>query len=496
MADFGSSAFWLSLLNANLTDQAARVARFESYYKGDHNLAFASNKFREAFGGLFSQFADNFCGLVADAVHERLTVQGFRMGRNMPADDAAWRIWQANGMDVRSSQAIREALVKGESSFSVWSNPNDKSLPIIRVETADQMIVMTDPGSGERLAALKRWVAADGFYHATLYLPDRIEKYRSDAPAIRLSTPVVVTIDGQQVERVDSGFWTRYDKWEPRRVPGEQWPMPNPLGVVPVIPLVNMPRLDGSGEAEHQRIIPLQDAINKEVADMLVASEFAAFKQKWATGVDIPIDDKTGEPVDDLKAAVSRAWLTPNKDANFGEFEATDLDNYVKAIEMLIQHVATISRTPPHYLLSTGVIPNSDSLSAAETGLIAKVKDRMRDYSEPLEEVIRLAFRVAGDAEKAGVMDSEVIWANPEYRSINELMNALMLEQKLGVPNEILWEKIGYSPAQIERIKAIGAQQQIDMASAFGDLLNPQPTTQPPQLRVVTDASQSGNAEG
>lgn len=488
---FGSSAYWLATLNTLLTQQAVRVQHLEAYYRGDHNLAFASNKFREAFGGLFTSFADNFCRLVPDAVHERLTVQGFRMGTNQPADDAAWRIWQANGLDVKSSQAFREALIKGEAAFSVWAGPDPKT-PLIRVETADQMVVSIDPGSGQRLAALKRWVGIDGHYYVTLFLPDRVEKYRSDAPASKIATPVVVKVNGAETETVDAGFWKRYDRWEKRQMPGEEWPIPNPLKVVPVIPIINMPRLDGTGEAEHQAVMPLQDAINKEVADMLVASEFAAFRQKWATGVEIPTDETTGEPIEDMRAAVSRAWMTDNKDARFGDFEATDLDNYTKAIEMLIQHVATISRTPPHYLLSTGVMPNDESQAAAETGLIAKVKDRMRDYSEPLEEMMRLAFRIAGDEEKASVIDSEVIWANPEYRSVNELMNALMLEQKLGVPNEILWEKIGYSPQQIERIKAISAQAQIEAAAAFGDLLNAGTITTKPT--VVPDASQSDNA--
>jgi len=474
---FGSSEYWLTVLNSRLNDQAKRVKHLDAYYRGDHNLSFATNKFREAFGGLFAQFSDNFCRLVPDAVHERLIVQGFRMGTNKPADADAWRIWQGNNMDVVSSQAIREALVKSECSFSVWFG-SDPDLPIIRAESPDQMIVAVDPGSRQRLAAFKRWQGFDGRWLATLYLPDRIEKYQS------ASAPSPVVISEETTGSVV--VTTRPDMWEKRDVPDEPWPLPNPLGEVPVIPMVNMPRLDGAGEAEHESVMPLQDAINKEVADMLVASEFAAFRQRWATGVDIPLDND-GNPIDDLKAAVSRAWMTENENAKFGDFSATDLKNYVDAIDMLIQHVATISRTPPHYLLSTNVMPNGESQSAAEAGLVATCKDRQRDFSEPLEDVMRLAFRVIGDEAKASVRDSQVIWADPEYRSQSALTDSLIKLQKLGIPNEVLWEKAQFSPTEIDRIKALNRAAELENAAAAATALANQLAR--PQLTTTNGAN-------
>ena len=44
----------------------------EAYYDGEHPLQFATAKFREAFGNLFSAFADNWCEIVVDAPVERL----------------------------------------------------------------------------------------------------------------------------------------------------------------------------------------------------------------------------------------------------------------------------------------------------------------------------------------------------------------------------------------------------------------------------------------
>src|SRR3954471_18490716 len=99
---------WLSILSARLDAQALNVAVYEAYYDGDHPLQFATSKFKEAFGNLFSAFADNWCPIVVDAPVERLQVIGFRAGKEQASDDA-WSIWQDNALDVYSVIAHTEA---------------------------------------------------------------------------------------------------------------------------------------------------------------------------------------------------------------------------------------------------------------------------------------------------------------------------------------------------------------------------------------------------
>ena len=52
-------------------------------------------------------------------------------------------------------------------------------------------------------------------------------------------------------------------------------------------------------------------------------------------------------------------WAVENSDAKFGNFAVSDLTTYVRSIEMLVQHVAAQTRTPPHYLL--GKLPMAPS---------------------------------------------------------------------------------------------------------------------------------------
>jgi len=431
-------------LDKNLLDRQFQLERFGNYYQGKHDLTFATTKFRNAFGSLFSSFSDNWCGLIVDSAEERLNIEGFRMGSaGAKGDEEAWKIWQRNQLDLGSQLAHTEALIYGSSYVLVWFG-DDPTMPEVSVESARQMIVKYHAGSrSKRLAAWKRWIDDDDYVYGTLYTADYIYKYRSQSK--------INALDNKELYRNASNQNFRTVSWIPR--PGEEEPIPNPLGVVPVVELKNNPQILGPGRSEIEQIIPIQSATNKLIADMLVAAEYGAFRQRWVTGLAIPTGDN-GEVVEPFEAAVSRVWHAENPETKFGEFGQTDLTGYVKGIEMLVQHAATISRTPPHYfLLNGGQSPSGESITSAEAGLVAKVKRKMRSFEEGWEEVMRLAFRIVGDTEKAESYDSEVMWENPAYRSNSALADALLKFSYLGVPAEQLWSDAGYSPQQIERFK-------------------------------------------
>src|SRR3982751_4935907 len=97
-----------------LRSNAARSAKAERYYKGEHDLGFATEKFQNTFGTLFREFALNLCPVICDAVRDKLRVTGFSVeswnAGSLPAgirdEDTqagslrsdARRIWQRNRM--------------------------------------------------------------------------------------------------------------------------------------------------------------------------------------------------------------------------------------------------------------------------------------------------------------------------------------------------------------------------------------------------------------
>ena len=116
-------------------------------------------------------------------------------------------------------------------------------------------------------------------------------------------------------------------------------------------------------------------------------------------------------------------------------------------------HVASISRTPPHYLNASADRLSGESIKAAETGLVAKVRRRQGQFGAGWEEVMRIAGKIAG-TPLGDAQSLETIWADPESRTEAE-HDATLKKQALGVPQRQLWEDLGYTPEQIERFEAM-----------------------------------------
>jgi hypothetical protein len=229
----------------------------------------------------------------------------------------------------------------------------------------------------------------------------------------------------------------------------------NPLGVVPVIPLENKPGLGGKAHSDLDPAIPLQNAVNKLCSDMIVASEYGAFPQRVVTGVEVPKDPETGQPLaaTELKSAMSRLWTFKPADAAVSSLPATDLSNFVTAIEMLIQHLAAQTRTPPHYLLAKMVNTSGDALAVAEAGLVAKCRTKALFFSDSWEEAIALALTATGKPTEQST--TEAIWSNPERVSQAVAVDAATKKKTLGIPLPVIWLELGYTPDQIAEMTAL-----------------------------------------
>ena len=443
--DIGSPRWWVDQLERELANRQAHMRLMDDYYTGNHPLPFVTKahdaKMRDEFRGLLEDARSNFMRLVIDAVEERLRVEGFRRtveGEEV-TDREALAIWQANQMDAESQVAFIEALVKGVSYLSVWVG--DDGEPTIAVEDPEQTIVAYEPGTNyrRRLAALKLWVDEwTGERRANLYLPDGIYKFRrKDAEPVGVVLPWNVRPEGG---------------WE--FVEGEAF-VPNPIGEVPIVPLRNRPRLLVEGESEISDVTDIQDRINAMLFLRCLAGYFGAHRQRWAVGLTLHENERTGEPEEPFDIAVDKLIVAEDTNVRFGEWSATPLDGYIKATEQDAQHIAVVTRTPRHYLLPEGQEPSGDSQRAAEAGLTKKVARKQRTYGEGIAEAIRLARLFGGESDAPA---PEIRWADPEIRTEAEITDATIKQYQAGlIPREAALEKLGYSQTQISRfLEALG----------------------------------------
>jgi hypothetical protein len=252
----------------------------------------------------------------------------------------------------------------------------------------------------------------------------------------------------------------------PRESEGPDAIVDNPYGVVMVVPFRNRARLITGGKSELDGITDIQDRINETLFLRMMAGQYSAFRQRYATGLSVEIDPNTGLPKKPFEPGASELWYDSNPDARFGDFQQTDLAGYLSAVEADVQDMAAITHTPPHYLLGRMVNLAAEALKAAEAGLVSKVRRKQVHFGGSWEEVFGLAFRVAKDESRANVRDAEIIWQNPEFRTEGQLVDALVKMSTLGVPREALWERWGATPTEIQRWKALGAQEAF-MGTAF-----------------------------
>jgi hypothetical protein len=448
-AVIGSPEWYLRRLLWALEARRPRLQRLDDYYHGDQPLAFFSKDFREAFGGRFHRFSSNFMALVVDGTRERLEVTGFRFS-DATGDKDLWAIWQENDLDGASQVAHTEALIK-EVAYALVE-PNGDGTPRITIEDPLDCVVELDPRDRRRrLAALKRWVDDEGHLVVYVYLPEFIWKYRSIKawpervegwPALSMTSDSEIPAGG----------------FEELIVTGEEWPLANPLNSVPVVPLMNRPRLKGSGQSEIDPVSSNQDVINYYQAAAVIAAEYVAYPQRY--GINLELDDEARAK---LRAGVGRLWTFPKPDPEdpnqdppqLGQFEAADLSGYFKAIEHQIGAIASISRMPYHYLLGqpTSIPPSGESIKSSEAGLVAKVGTAQIHFGEGWEETMRLALRALRD-ERAAMRTARTLWRDPETHneaaqtdSIIKLIDAGVIDE------ELAQEMAGLTPDQIERMR-------------------------------------------
>ncbi|MFD7609707.1 phage portal protein [Streptomyces sp. NPDC059828] len=431
-----SPEWWRDRLYVALCKRTQDTSVFDSYYECDHRLPHLHEKAREPFKRLLRMSRANYCELVVDAFVGRLEVAGFQSDAEGDSDEKAWQLWQENNLDGGSQLAFLEAAIRGNAYLMV--EPDARGGFRITPEHPTQVIVVYRPDApGVPAAALKLWLDDwTGRMCCTLYLPSNI--YKFDAPEPKTG--------GNPV-------------WVRREVKGEEWGGKNVLGEVPFGELANRPRMLKPGASELRSVVGIQDRINKTITDRMMTQEYAAFPQRWVTGMEIPVDEN-GQDIEPFNIGQDKILMAEEAGAKFGQFAAADLTGYLKAKEADVHDIAAITSTPPHYLLGSMVNLSAEALKAAEAGLIHKIYQRRRFLEEGLERTMRLAGIASSQAR--------IVWKSPEWRTEGELVDALVKMATLGVPREVLWERWGATPQEIERWRQL-SQDALDRVIA-GDV--------------------------
>lgn len=443
MATLEQAISTLEKLAARLSDRRKDVGDLDAAYRGEHKLTFASEDFREFFAKRYDRFSDNWCGIVADAPHERLEPIGIRLKGEDKGDGALWDSWRENDADAYADLAMLDAIISKRAYGLVWGDDDDNAR--ITWEHPSQCIVGYDPETRQRVAGAKIWADDDREY-ATLYLPDEVWKFQRSRVQSTLVLPESLSDGG----------------WEPRA----EGVIDNPLGKVPLVELPNRPRLMGEPVSDISGVLSMQHAVNLFWAQLFASADEATMGQRVIIGAEmpkVPILNEAGEqvgerPIDLKKFARDRALWLEDPTTKIDQWPAAKLDVFTNEIEIMVGHIAAQTRTPAHYLLIGGTIANvsGDAMKALETGLVKRTEEKTQHFGRAIRDVFELVALVGNDGRKAAaVRGGQVLWKDVENRSDAQRADALSKKREIGYPLRYLLELDGLPPQEIERVMSM-----------------------------------------
>lgn len=415
----------LARLYGRLVKRLPSIKILDDYYCGNHPLPWLPEAARDEFRNILRMTRTNYMGLVIDAQVERMNPQGIYVGDDN--DDELWRIYQANNLDAYLPMGFLEATKLGEAYLLAGPNAADPSTPIVSVEHPSQAIVETAPHNRRiRRAGLKvhvdDWTAE---LIAQIYHPQFVANFRAKVTKSG-GTPV----------------WKRDGEVQA-----------NPAGMVPLVPLPNNPGLLTGGVSEIIDVLDPQDRVNKTVADRLITQDYGAFPQWNASGYP--------EGSDPIRTGRNRMITSSAAETKFGQFMPAAMDPYSLAKKEDVKDIASRTRTPAQYLLSGDFSNvNGETLQASESGLVTKVRSRIRPHSEGIEDAMRVVAHLSGRTLPSAGVRMWVDWRDPQFRTEGELVDALVKMRSLGTPLDVIWERWGATPQERDRWRELLAKEQ------------------------------------
>lgn len=434
-----------------LTEEITSMNRFRAYYEGDQTLVYSTELFKAVFGTAFVGFKDNWCKVVVNATRDRLKVINFSIDDD--TDDVMskdiWKVLRRNNMAVQQKDLHEGTLVEGRSFVIVW--PDEVRGAKVDWQPGQLCRVFYDPDERDlALWAVKRWTNETGDIFVTFYTPQAVFKFKetSTPTGIKNATSSSALTEIPGVGAFGGGL-------EERRIEGEEWPLPNPFGIVPVVEFNNT-----SYQSELVDTIPQQDALNKTLLDMMIAGEFAAFPQRV-------VETMANEPEGGWVSGPGEIWqFRPSFDADgkhipaqFETFPTADPTQYMQPIAMWLQHMALTSSTPVRYFQTAdrggrGDAPSGDSLLVDDKPLNDKVEDKQDRLGASWWKVAQFISFSLGNTN-AFELDGETVWRDPrhDYRLARLEEGKTMVE--MGLPIKFVVKQIGLTPSEEVEVLAM-----------------------------------------
>ena len=443
-----------------------RLRHINRYLKNRSDPPYAPRGVNAEYRWIQRKSKRNFLPLVVSVISQNLHVDGYRptgvttnqvAGPQRP--NPTWDAFRANRM-ISRQHGIHRAVIKFGSAYSVVlpgqlstdEEQQGTSVPVIRPVSPRRMTAMyaDDVDDEWPQFAIEVKTVQLPKNKSRIYVHVYDESFRYILASNIISG--FANIANYNLQLAESG--------DPL-LSGQSPVSEHGLGICPVVRFLHETDLDGEDDmtGEIEPIIEVQDQVNFTTFNEMMAEQYAAFRQRWVTGM-APVDEQGREQAP-FRPGVDRMLAAEDPNTRFGEFGETALAPYSGSREDAIKHMSTITQIPPYSLLGQIANMSAEALAAAKDGQDSHVDELKSNLTDPWRNTFRLVGLASGDKDTWNDLFGTVVWRDMSTRSFSATIDGLTkIAQMLGVPEQELWSRIPGVTADDVNAWLLAAQRQ------------------------------------
>jgi hypothetical protein len=422
--------------------RANDVSLYTDYYNGVHRIGqYATQAFRRDYLWVLENSRENYCKAVVRGFSSKLKIRGWESNTGTNAGSAA-EISDDHGMVRLQNLTHRETYKTGDAYVLVW--PDAKGELRAWPKKSSMSVPLTDPADPDEMRCYATlWINEDGYGRVNLYYPDRLERFVTAAKLRQRS----------MMQSINTTAWP--DK-KSAFLPYNGDNDPDIIANDPKLPPGRVPAVwfphDADGIGEHGRsvledVVPLQDALNKSVADLIVGGENFAQPLRYLMNYRAKksIDPESGEVTTekiDARPTVNKFLAIPG-DGPLGQLDPPDATKLLAVHEAYAIKITRVTGLPAHYVLQTqGEPPTGVALRVLSTRMTNLVSEDMDDFTPRWGRV----------QELLGNPDVRPIWKDPAPTDTTEDLDNAEARKRLGWGFGENLKELGYDADDIVKI--------------------------------------------